>query len=57
MKCLYCLEEFKPNRTWQRFCKMQCRNDFHNKRVEKKETEPDWNLDNLLGLEETEEEV
>ena len=28
--CEGCGERFEPKRPWQRFCKIKCRNKFHN---------------------------
>lgn len=31
MKCDWCETEFSPSKTWQRFCKPKCRDDWNNR--------------------------
>jgi hypothetical protein len=31
VKCAECRQKFTPMTTWQRFCSIQHRNDFHNR--------------------------
>ncbi len=33
--CEHCGEKFTPKTTWQRFCKTQCRYDWHNREAER----------------------
>jgi hypothetical protein len=30
MRCDHCGKEFRPTTTWQRFCKPECRDGWHN---------------------------